>query len=497
MEQRHWDDALAELQKALDLDPRRFAPFPLDKLIPSRILGAGGFGVAYLCRHRYMKTDVVVKSLFDETLEPDVLFTEAQVLRQLNHPAIVRIQDCGFACPDEKRPYIVMDYFEGQTLEDQAREKALEVEELYQIALLMIDGLQAAHDSRILNRDLKPANFIVQKQGEQWDARLIDFGLALDRSMHETLGATAHTLVGSSIAGTLDYASPEQMGKLPGVGVTAASDIYGFARTCCYALFQTPLPLPRHWRRIPEKLADVLEWCLEDHPDKRPQSFEEVKKRIQELSPTSQTVAVPIPTPKEEKSEAKPTEDANGRQELEMLAREVCQCTQCDQLAKTRTSTVFGAGPVPADICFIGEAPGADEDREGEPFIGQAGQLLDRIISAMGLKREDVYICNILKCRPPRNRTPLPTEAANCRGYLEKQLEIVKPKVIVALGGSAAQNLLGVTQTIGRLRRQVHRYKDTPVICTYHPAFLLPSRSPEKKRDVWDDMQLVLRQLEK
>jgi uracil-DNA glycosylase family 4 len=187
-------------------------------------------------------------------------------------------------------------------------------------------------------------------------------------------------------------------------------------------------------------------------------------------------------------SEAPPAEQR--RHELTVLAERVAQCTRCAELARTRKQTVFGVGPVDAELCFIGEAPGRDEDRKGEPFVGAAGQLLNRIIVACGMKREDVYICNILRCRPPDNRLPLPNEAHNCREYLERQLELVRPKYLCALGACAAQNLLGTTLSIGRLRGRFHDYHGIPVLCTYHPAFLL--RNPEKKKDVWEDMKKLL-----
>ena len=170
------------------------------------------------------------------------------------------------------------------------------------------------------------------------------------------------------------------------------------------------------------------------------------------------------------------------RRELTVLAGKVAACTRCAALASTRTQTVFGVGNPAAELCFIGEAPGADEDAQGEPFVGPAGQLLNRIIAACGLKREEVYICNILKCRPPGNRTPLPEEAANCREYLERQLELIQPKFICALGAVAAQNLLGTTVAISKLRGGFRDYKGIPVLCTFHPSYLL--RTPERKRDV-------------
>jgi DNA polymerase len=139
----------------------------------------------------------------------------------------------------------------------------------------------------------------------------------------------------------------------------------------------------------------------------------------------------------------------------------------------------------------VGEAPGQEEDAQGEPFVGPAGQLLNRILEACGLRREEVYICNVLKCRPPNNRTPLPHEIANCRGYLEQQLAIIAPKYICCLGAVAAQTLLQTNQSIGKLRGKVHRYRGAALICTYHPAYLL--RNPNAKRDVWEDMKLLLR----
>jgi DNA polymerase len=156
---------------------------------------------------------------------------------------------------------------------------------------------------------------------------------------------------------------------------------------------------------------------------------------------------------------------------------------------------VFGEGPLDPEVCFVGEGPGADEDYEGRPFVGASGQVLNGIITAMGLKRDEVYICNILKCRPPNNRTPTTTEANNCREFLDRQIELVRPKFLVALGGCAAQNLLGTTLTIGRLRGRFHDLRGIPVLCTYHPAFLLPTRSPERKKDVWDDMRLLLQRM--
>jgi DNA polymerase len=178
------------------------------------------------------------------------------------------------------------------------------------------------------------------------------------------------------------------------------------------------------------------------------------------------------------------------RQELAALAQRVAGCTRCPQLASTRTQTVFGVGPLDPDLCFVGEAPGADEDRIGEPFVGPAGQLLTRIIGACGMKREEVFICNILRCRPPGNRQPTVEEAANCREYLERTIELVRPKFICALGATAVTHLLGTTLSISRLRGRFLDYRGIPVMCTFHPSYLL--RSPEKKKEVWEDMKTLL-----
>jgi uracil-DNA glycosylase len=178
------------------------------------------------------------------------------------------------------------------------------------------------------------------------------------------------------------------------------------------------------------------------------------------------------------------------RQALKLLAEEVQRCTRCAELCSTRTQTVFGDGAPGVELCFVGEAPGADEDRTGIPFVGEAGQMLNRIITGCGLRRDEVYICNILRCRPPGNRTPLPEEAVNCRGFLERQIELVRPKFLCALGGCAATNLLQMKQSVASLRGRFHSYKDIPLLVTYHPSYLL--RNPAAKREVWDDMQMLL-----
>jgi DNA polymerase len=189
-----------------------------------------------------------------------------------------------------------------------------------------------------------------------------------------------------------------------------------------------------------------------------------------------------------------PPAPADRAAALRVLQEEVAACTLCSALAKTRTQTVFGVGNPNPRIVFMGEAPGYDEDKQGQPFVGAAGQLLTKIIeNGMQMKREDVYILNTLKCRPPNNRTPAPDEVANCRGYFEQQLDILRPEYIVCLGAVAAQNLLETTQSVGKLRGRFHDYRGIKVLVTYHPAYLL--RSPEEKRKTWDDIKFLMRDM--
>lgn len=175
--------------------------------------------------------------------------------------------------------------------------------------------------------------------------------------------------------------------------------------------------------------------------------------------------------------------------QLKVLQDKVKACTRCQELASTRTQTVFGVGNPEAKILFVGEAPGADEDKQGEPFVGRAGQLLNDIIKACRMKREDIYICNVLRCRPPGNRLPSPEEAGHCREYLDGQIAIVNPDYIVCWGSTAAKNLLASEAPIGKMRGKMFEYGRAKVICTYHPSYLL--RNPAAKKDVWEDMKFL------
>ena len=187
-----------------------------------------------------------------------------------------------------------------------------------------------------------------------------------------------------------------------------------------------------------------------------------------------------------------PAPSSTNAAQLAQLAASVRDCQAC-RLHESRRQVVFGTGNPAADLVFVGEAPGRDEDIQGEPFVGPAGQLLTRIIQAIGLTREDVYILNVIKCRPPQNRNPLPDEVAACRPIIEKQLACLRPRVICALGNFAAQALLRTDERISRLRGRFHPMGDILVRPTFHPAYLL--RNPQDKRKVWEDMQDIQREL--
>jgi len=205
---------------------------------------------------------------------------------------------------------------------------------------------------------------------------------------------------------------------------------------------------------------------------------------------TSVKVA-PVVAPAEEGTgEIKlPPTDLGKQARLESLRQQAEQCRRC-RLAKGRQKVVFGVGSSSARVVLIGEGPGANEDRTGEPFVGRAGQLLNRMLGVIGMERKEVYITNVVKCRPPRNRDPEPDEIAACRPFLDAQLEALKPAVILALGRPSAQSLLNEKRPLGQLRNAVHKFGETALLVTYHPAFLL--RNPVRKISAWEDLQLLV-----
>ena len=190
-----------------------------------------------------------------------------------------------------------------------------------------------------------------------------------------------------------------------------------------------------------------------------------------------------------DKAEGQRPKGESAHDRLVAIRNDIGDCTRCKLHALGRTQIVFGVGNPDADLMFVGEAPGQDEDIQGFPFVGRAGQLLTKIIEAIDMKREDVYIANVLKCRPPQNRNPEPDEVATCEPVLARQIAAVHPRVIVALGSFAARTLLKTEAAISRLRGRVYEYDGAQLVCTYHPAYLL--RSPDKKRETWEDMKKV------
>jgi len=202
--------------------------------------------------------------------------------------------------------------------------------------------------------------------------------------------------------------------------------------------------------------------------------------------PDDFSLAEPSATDAEEPAVANP-----GRHALALLANEVANCGQCAELFATRTQPVFGSGPLSPHVLFLGQAPASADDTCGEPFTGGAGQLFDRILSAMGLTRDEVYLAQAIKCRPPKDRPPTAAECDNCRPFLLKQIELVNPKFICCLGTVAARTLLGTTRAITELRGTLHTFAGRPVVCTLSPEYLLTT--PAAKKECWEDMKLLLR----
>jgi serine/threonine protein kinase len=288
LEKKDWAMALRELLEASRLDPDQLSLFPPDRYEPERILGAGGFGIVFLCRNGLSKARVVVKALRTDELDRELgaVLEEAGALEQLHHEAIIRLRDCGYAGTNQTRPYLVMDYCDGLTLEDYVKQHGtLPAPEARVLARQMAEGLSAAHAKRILHRDVKPGNVLVERTASGLRSKLIDFGLALrQEAVHNTISnatALSNTIRGRSIAGTLDFASPEQMGKLPGESAGPTSDVYGYGRTLCFALFGTPKPGPRHWKELKdEPLVELIGDCIEESPKNRPAGFADVLARL-------------------------------------------------------------------------------------------------------------------------------------------------------------------------------------------------------------------------
>jgi serine/threonine protein kinase len=291
LEEKKWDEALQAIRQATLLDGQRFSPFPMHRYQPKRILGAGGFGTAFLCHDRNFEEDVVVKALHAANLERNMVdvFREAKILRKLAHPAIIGVHECEYADPAKlARPYIVMDYFPGESLEQFVRQRGtLSPDDLLLVARQIVQGMQTAHKQGILHRDLKPGNVLVEKEGNAWEVKIIDFGLALRRQTIETsmVGqSSGHTILNDSVAGTLKYAPPEQVGEMEGIKPGSYSDVYSFGKLCYHALFKTTEPKSRQVVTIPQGWIEMLEKCTEHDLEHRYANFEPVQAVLNEPS---------------------------------------------------------------------------------------------------------------------------------------------------------------------------------------------------------------------
>lgn len=247
---------------------------------------------------------------------------------------------------------------------------------------------------------------------------------------------------------------------------------------------------------VQEKLVEIRENSAQDL---RASKSSLAKLVSTKPAPGSSVIEIETETP----APARQPASGDKAERMATLRARALVCQKCEHLVKSRTQVVFGVGNIDAELMFVGEAPGADEDLQGEPFVGKAGQLLTKIIEAMGFKRGDVYIGNVLKCRPdmppnePGNRKPRPDEMATCLPYLIEQIEIIQPRAMVALGATAMEGLTGSKESMGRLRGHWHEFKGIPLMATYHPAYLLRNQSPSEKRKVWEDMLMVLEKLGK
>ncbi len=296
LEQQQWEPALQALLTAATLDPLNFAPFPLAKYTPQKILGAGGFGVAFLCQDEHFAESVVIKSLYQEELDRNItdVFQEGRILRRLQHPGIIDVIYADYADTDNKqRPFLVMEYFPGQSLTQYIeRHGSLSVEQTLALAKLMAEALQAAHAQGVWHRDLKPDNLLVRREQDAWQIKLIDFGLAVaGQQVVKTVvtGLASKSILGLSLGGTYQYSAPEQLG-IQTAKIGPWSDVYAFGKTLSFAIFNTVQPTLRHYRKLGDNnLADLLSDCLEQDPKDRPQDFTAVLQAlgIKESTPIS------------------------------------------------------------------------------------------------------------------------------------------------------------------------------------------------------------------
>ena len=306
LEQRSWDDALAAFQQAVDADPR-FAAWPANKYRVERILGAGAIGVAFLCYHHYKGRRVVIKTFEAAGIDRDIntLFREAQILDRLDHPGIVRLLDCGFADQDrQQRPYLEIAHFaDSLALDDHVHQHGtLTPDDLVPVAVQTAEALRAAHEAGVFHRDVKPANLLVRKTARGWEVKVIDFGLSLRRGLVQASQARAaglnRSMIGSAVEGTLHYAAPEQLDPDRSREVDPHSDVFGFGRTCYFALFGEPYPDLADLDTLPPLWKDFLGQCTAKRIDRRPKDFASVLERLAAFQERQAAVdEAPLPDP--------------------------------------------------------------------------------------------------------------------------------------------------------------------------------------------------------
>jgi serine/threonine protein kinase len=291
--------AMKEFLEAVKLDGRRFATFPVGKYLPVRIIDYNQSAIAYLCKHKYMNSQIVVKTFSPEGVDRDIedIFSESQALSALNHPAINRVQDCGYVDVGKKqRPFLVLDWFDGMSLDEYvAKCGPLPADDLVALFAPVASALEAALSKRILHRDIRPANLLVNRLAKvgdkpRWEVKILNFGIGQKQSDSADNLSIRHS------TNRNDYASPEQLGKLPGVEVGPSSDIYNFAKTCCFALFQTTFPSPTHWSILPAWLSRLLRQCLNDDPKDRPKDFATISRQFASFNPAADAPAAAPPT---------------------------------------------------------------------------------------------------------------------------------------------------------------------------------------------------------
>lgn len=467
------------------------------------ILGRGGFGEVWRASDlRLPPRSVAVKFIRHPKPSADLLRrfeTEARALAALNHPNIVSIIDQG---DDAGQVYIVMELLVGQTLGEWIEEHRIRgVWPDQQIALEIFDqlasALEAAHTIKdpgaIVHRDIKPGNVFLVKGTRPADIhpKVVDFGLAQLGGRYDTPS--------NAVLGTPVYMAPEQaLGHIS--AISPATDVFSLAVLLIelLTLELNPPSQPAWWLEVvrsprsgrvglgaprpnlPDHIWEIVQSALSTKPEHRYPHAGEFRSAL--LGARKLDINLTLPT------------IALARQDkMRLLELTVQGCTTC-RLSQNRRRPAFGRGAIPPKVMFVGEGPGVSDDATGLPFSGPPGRLLDNIVTAMGLGPDDVYICDVVKCRTPNNRVPEPDEIAACKSHWQEQIALASPQYLVTLGRVASQAILNTSESITSLRGKWASYNGIPTMPTYHPAFLL--RSPADKSTVWSGLKQIVDRLE-